>query len=89
MPKIEGDGKSWLRRPKFYKRAVEPHKKKNLLRVTYCIYLVGIIVNVYRINKKLVYELAHFFAFFQVLSGSSGEYSKNVINISLKETHIK
>jgi len=27
LPKIE-DGKSWLRRPKLYKRIVEPHKKK-------------------------------------------------------------
>ena len=28
MPKIEEDGKSWLRRPKLYKRDVEPYKKK-------------------------------------------------------------
>ena len=28
MPKIEEDGKSWLRRPKLYKRVVEQHKKK-------------------------------------------------------------
>ena len=28
MPKIEDDGKSWLRRPKLYKRVVEPQKKK-------------------------------------------------------------
>ena len=28
MPKIEEDGKSWLRRPKVYKRVVEPYKKK-------------------------------------------------------------
>ena len=28
MPKIEGDGKSWLRRPKFYKGVEEPYKKK-------------------------------------------------------------
>jgi len=28
MPKIEEDGKSWLRRAKLYKRVVEPHKKK-------------------------------------------------------------
>jgi len=28
LPKIEEDGKSWLRRPKLYKRVVEPHKKK-------------------------------------------------------------
>ena len=27
MPKIEEDGKSWLRRPKFYKGVVEPYKK--------------------------------------------------------------
>ena len=28
MPKIEEDGKSWLRRPKLYKGDVEPYKKK-------------------------------------------------------------
>ena len=28
MPKIEEDGKSWLRRPKLYKGVVEPDKKK-------------------------------------------------------------
>jgi hypothetical protein len=30
LPKIEEDGKSWLRRPKLYKGVVEPYKKKNL-----------------------------------------------------------
>ena len=29
MPKIEEDGKSWLRRPKLYKGVLEPYKKKN------------------------------------------------------------
>jgi hypothetical protein len=29
LPKIEEDGKSWLRRPKLYKGVVEPYKKKN------------------------------------------------------------
>ena len=33
MPKIEEDGKSWLRRPKFYKGVVEPYKKKNPVRI--------------------------------------------------------
>jgi len=28
LPKIEEDGKSWLRRPKLYKGVVEPYKKK-------------------------------------------------------------
>ena len=28
MPKIEEDGKSWLRRPKLYKGVVEPYKEK-------------------------------------------------------------
>ena len=28
MPKVEEDGKSWLRRPKLYKGVVEPYKKK-------------------------------------------------------------
>ena len=28
MPKIEEDGKSWLRRSKVYKGVVEPYKKK-------------------------------------------------------------
>jgi hypothetical protein len=28
LPKIEEDGKSWLRRSKLYKRVSEPHKKK-------------------------------------------------------------
>ena len=28
MPKIEEDGKRWLRRPKLYKGVVEPYKKK-------------------------------------------------------------
>lgn len=36
---------------------------------------MGIFVNVYVINTKLVYELAHIFAFFQILAGSSEEYS--------------
>ena len=31
MPKIEGDGKSWLRRPKLYKGVVEPYKKKKII----------------------------------------------------------
>jgi len=30
LPKIEEDGGSWLRRPKLYKRVVEPHKKKRI-----------------------------------------------------------
>ena len=30
MPKIEGDGKSWLRRSKLYKGVVEPYKKKKI-----------------------------------------------------------
>jgi hypothetical protein len=29
LPKIEEDGKGWLRRPKLYKGVVEPYKKKN------------------------------------------------------------
>jgi len=34
LPKIEGDGMSWLRRPKLYKGVVESYKKKkNLLDV--------------------------------------------------------
>ena len=28
MPKIEEDGKRWLRRPKLYKGVVEPYKEK-------------------------------------------------------------
>jgi len=28
LPKIEEDGKSWLRTPKLYKGVVEPYKKK-------------------------------------------------------------
>jgi hypothetical protein len=28
LPRIEEDGKSWLRGPKLCKRVVEPHKKK-------------------------------------------------------------
>jgi hypothetical protein len=28
LPKIGEDGKSWLRRPKLYKRVVEPNKKR-------------------------------------------------------------
>jgi hypothetical protein len=30
LPKIEEEGKSWLRRPKLYKGFVEPYKKKSL-----------------------------------------------------------
>ena len=33
MPKIEEDGKSWLRRPKLYKGVVEPYKKKKKIFV--------------------------------------------------------
>ena len=29
MPKIEEDGKSWLRKPKLYKGVVEPYKKED------------------------------------------------------------
>ena len=36
MPKIEGDGKSWLRRPKLYKGVVEPYKKKIIILWDYC-----------------------------------------------------
>ena len=32
MPKIEEDGKSWLRRPKLYKGVREPYKKKKRKR---------------------------------------------------------
>jgi len=32
MPKIEEDGKSWLRRPELYKGVVEPYKKKKRRR---------------------------------------------------------
>jgi len=28
LPRIEEDGGNWLRRPKLYKRVVEPHNKK-------------------------------------------------------------
>jgi hypothetical protein len=28
LPRIEENRGSWVRRPKFYKRVVEPHKKK-------------------------------------------------------------
>jgi len=34
LPKIEEDGKSCLRRPKLYKRVVEPHKKKKKKQIT-------------------------------------------------------
>jgi hypothetical protein len=34
LPKIEEDGKSWLRRPKLYKRVVQPHKKKKSRYIT-------------------------------------------------------
>jgi len=29
LPKIEENGKSWLRKTKLYKGVVEPYKKKN------------------------------------------------------------
>ena len=32
MPKIEEDGKSWLRRSKLYKGVVEPYKEKTGLK---------------------------------------------------------
>ena len=33
MPKIEEDGKSWLRRPKLYKGVIESYKKKNSVSI--------------------------------------------------------
>ena len=30
MPKIDEDGKSWLRRPKLYKGVVAPYKKEKI-----------------------------------------------------------
>jgi hypothetical protein len=33
LPKIEEDGKSWLRRPKLYKVVVQPYKKYSYLIV--------------------------------------------------------
>ena len=30
MPKIEEEGKSWFRKPKLYKRVVQPYKKSFL-----------------------------------------------------------
>jgi len=36
LPKIEEDGKSWLRRPKLYKGVVEPCKKKRRRRRIEC-----------------------------------------------------
>jgi hypothetical protein len=35
LPKIDEDGKSWLRRPNPYKGVVEPYKKKKLQLVGY------------------------------------------------------
>jgi len=35
LPRIEEDGKCWLRKPKLYKRVVEPHKKN--IGVGFCI----------------------------------------------------
>ena len=44
LPKIEEDGKSWLRRPKLYKRVVEQHKKKkNILYSSLFYHLTKII----------------------------------------------
>jgi len=42
LPRIEEDGGSWLRRPKLYKRAVEPLKKKKKISwvVTPCVVLL-------------------------------------------------
>jgi hypothetical protein len=34
LPRIEEDGGSWLRRPKLYKRVVEPYKKKKKKNLT-------------------------------------------------------
>jgi hypothetical protein len=42
LPRIEEDGGSWLRRPKLYKRVVEPHKKRRRpnLKVTLMIMMM-------------------------------------------------
>ena len=40
MPKIEEDGKRWLRRPKLYKGVVEPYKKKKNLITHYISFYV-------------------------------------------------
>jgi hypothetical protein len=52
LPRIEEDGGRWLRRPKLYKRVVEPHKKKKkkkkkkmkkkkmmMMMINYCIFI--------------------------------------------------
>ena len=41
MPKIEEDGKSWLRRSKLYKGVVEPYKKKKKKKFVYIHYAYG------------------------------------------------
>jgi hypothetical protein len=54
LPKLEEDGKNWLRRPKLYKRVVEPHKEKTIhcsifILTLYCkCYVALVIVSVAR-----------------------------------------
>ena len=52
MPKIEEDGKSWLRRPKLYTGVVEPYKKKKKV-------FVSLLRCVWIKIKLLGYRLTH------------------------------
>ena len=69
MPKIEEDGKSWLRRPKLYKAVVEPYKKKKKK-----FYYVAIIIQVlHYIDKSVnaVWENYHHFILWSKLESFS------------------
>jgi hypothetical protein len=51
LPKIEEDGKSWLRRSKLYKGVVEPYKKKkkyNIIIITIVLQLPTVFSTVTR-----------------------------------------
>ena len=50
MPKIEEDGKSWLRRPKLYKGIVEPYKKKKKKRA-----VMHLLITKYVLKRVVVY----------------------------------
>ena len=45
MPKIEEDGKIWLRRPELYKEDVEPYKKRRRMHNSFILLSSGILYN--------------------------------------------
>jgi len=62
LPKIEEDGKSWLRRPKLYTGVVEPYKKKKKIYNKYGVMFQNIFIDTVLTTvsiKSLLYTSQH------------------------------